>query len=66
MHMSQSYIMHNKKEVHRDMNRLAIILHHLASSSVTCDFTQYPEFGMSCSFILPETENLFHQNEYLH
>jgi len=43
--MSQSYIMHGNEEVHRDISTLVIILHHLPSSSVTCDFTQYPKFG---------------------
>ena len=37
MHISQSYIMHSKEAVHRDINRLVIILHLLPSSSVTCE-----------------------------
>jgi len=52
MHLSQSYTMHSKEEVHRDISTLVIILHHLPSSSVTCDFTQYPEFGYVIQFDL--------------
>jgi len=52
MHVSHSYTMHSKEEVHSDTNRVAIIWHHLPSSSVTCDFTQYPEFGNVMQFDL--------------
>jgi hypothetical protein len=52
MHKSQSYTMHSKVEVRRDVSTTVIILHHLPSSSVTCDFTQYPEFGYVIQFDL--------------
>jgi len=50
--MSHSYTMHSKEEVHRDISKLVIILHHLPPSSLTCDFTQCPEFGYVMQFDL--------------
>jgi hypothetical protein len=52
MHMSQTYTMHNKEVVRRDINMLVIILHQLPSSLFTCDFTQYPDFGYVMQFDL--------------
>ena len=57
MHMSHSYTMHSKEEVHRDISKLVIILHHLPLLHSHVILHNAPSLGMSCSLILPETDN---------